>query len=95
MKRKATAHERSHLTLVKMMGCSRCLKGSPTQAHHVRLGTSYKNHWAIIPVCKNCHDYIGKHGKETHDDEERWIRETLEQLYGAEQLGKYLVRAGR
>ena len=78
-----------------MMSCSRCGTGYPSDAHHVRLGTSYKNHWATIPLCRTCHDYVGAHGRETHDLEEQLIRETLSKLYPDELIGILMVRAGR
>ena len=94
-RRKATDAELDHLQAVKMRPCSRCGTRFPSDAHHVRLGTSYKNHWATIPLCRPCHVYVGAHGKETHDLEERLLRETLVDMYPGESLSKLLVRAGR
>ena len=94
-RRKATEAELDHLQRIKLMACARCGQGYPSDAHHVRLGTSYKNHWATIPLCRPCHDYVGAHGRETHDLEEQLLRETMAVLYPDEKLGTLLVRAGR
>lgn len=61
----------------------------------MRLGTSYKNHWATVPLCRACHIYVHAHRKSCRELEEELVRETLEKLYGTEQLPKLLVRAGR
>lgn len=80
---------------VKMLTCGKCGNGYPSEAHHVRIGTSYKNHWATVPLCRPCHLHLHAHRKQHRQLEEQLIRDTLEKIYGAGQLPEMLVRAGR
>jgi|TARA_R110000744_G_scaffold178725_3_gene297738 hypothetical protein len=94
-KKRATKDELQHLLEVKLMTCGRCGNGHPCEAHHIRLGTQYKNHWTVIPLCKPCHDYVHAHRKACRSMEEVVLRETLTELYGHYQLEAMLARSNR
>ena len=60
--RPLTAAERAHLARVKELPCVICLRGGPSEAHHIVQGL----HFAVISVCADCHrGPIGWHGDKT------------------------------
>lgn len=46
-----TDAERKHVERVKMLPCSVCHAGPPSDAHHIKQG----QHWTVVALCKDCH----------------------------------------
>lgn len=60
-----TAAEKRHIQRVKNLPCGVCGQPSPSDAHHIKDGDRRVSHFAIIPLCKSCHQdpHNGIHGE--------------------------------
>lgn len=56
-----TKAEREHVREVKLLPCSVCDAGGPSDAHHINQG----QHFTVVALCKSCHQgsLMGWHGQ--------------------------------
>ena len=61
MNSKLTKREREYLGRVKELACSVCDASGPSDAHHIKQGSTY----TCIALCKDCHQgpIMGWHGQ--------------------------------
>jgi len=57
--------ESSHILDIKNMPCGVCGQGAPSDAHHILENSRRISHFAVIPLCKSCHqdNHNGIHGR--------------------------------
>lgn len=60
-----TNNERKHLEKIKGMACGVCSAPAPSDAHHLLEGGRRVGHFAVIPLCRSCHqdNKNGIHGE--------------------------------
>lgn len=63
--RMTTIAERQHLIRIKSMPCGVCGSKCISDAHHIKEGDRRVSHFAIIPLCRSCHEdpHNGIHGE--------------------------------
>ena len=61
MNSKLTKREREYLGRVKELACSVCDASGPSDAHHIKQGSTY----TCVALCKDCHQgpIMGWHGQ--------------------------------
>lgn len=59
-----TNAERKHIERIKNMPCGVCDESAPSDAHHILENSRRVSHFAVIPLCKSCHqdNHNGIHG---------------------------------
>jgi hypothetical protein len=82
-----TKAERKHIERVKNLSCGVCGEGETSDAHHILEGGRRVSHFAVIPLCKSCHQdsHNGIHGRKAmwnvmHKTELLVLAETIERL---------------
>lgn len=60
-----TKAEATHIERIKNMPCGVCGKDAPSDAHHILENSRRISHFAVIPLCKSCHqdNHNGIHGR--------------------------------
>ena len=53
-----TIAERNHLLRVKLLPCSVCDAGAPSEAHHIKQG----QHFTTVALCQDCHTKRSSNG---------------------------------
>jgi uncharacterized Fe-S center protein len=59
------AAESNHIEKIKNMPCGVCGNSAPSDAHHILENSRRISHFAVIPLCKSCHqdNHNGIHGR--------------------------------
>lgn len=59
------AAESNHIEKIKNMPCGVCGNSAPSDAHHILENSRRVSHFAVIPLCKSCHqdNHNGIHGR--------------------------------
>lgn len=94
-KRLATKAEITHLESVKSLNCAFCSAPPPSEAHHERVGSSYKNHYMTFPLCSDCHRALHANRSAYREPSKMALQATLYELRGAEEAKRLLRLAGR
>ena len=57
--------ESNHIMKVKNLSCGVCGASAPSDAHHILENSRRISHFAVIPICKSCHqdNHNGIHGQ--------------------------------
>ena len=57
--------ESNHIMRVKSLSCGVCGASAPSDAHHILENSRRISHFAVIPICKSCHqdNHNGIHGR--------------------------------
>lgn len=57
--------EEAHIVRIKNMPCGVCGQGATSDAHHLIENGRRVSHFAVIPLCKSCHqdNHNGIHGR--------------------------------
>lgn len=65
MKTAMLKKEREHIERIKNMRCGVCGQCGPSDAHHILENSRRISHYAVIPLCKDCHqgNHNGIHGE--------------------------------
>lgn len=60
-----TKAESLHILRIKNMPCGVCDASEPSDAHHILENSRRISHFAVIPLCKSCHqdNHNGIHGR--------------------------------
>lgn len=60
-----TKEESLHILRIKNMPCGVCDASEPSDAHHILENSRRISHFAVIPLCKSCHqdNHNGIHGR--------------------------------
>lgn len=56
--------ELKYMQIIKNMPCGLCGQSAPSDAHHLLENSRRVSHFAVIPLCKSCHqdNHNGIHG---------------------------------
>lgn len=80
--------ESAHIERIKNMSCGVCGQGSSSDAHHILENSRRVSHFAVIPLCKSCHqdNHNGIHGRKAmwkimKKTELSVLAETIERLF--------------
>ena len=73
MHSKLNNKERDYLRIVKMLPCSVCDEPGPSDAHHIKQGSTY----TCVALCKSCHQgsLLGWHGQKR-----AWLIRKMDEL---------------
>lgn len=52
--------ESSHIERIKNMPCGVCSASAPSDAHHILENSRRISHFAVIPLCRDCHNQVPK-----------------------------------
>jgi len=57
--------ESNHIMRVKNLSCGVCSASAPSDAHHILENSRRISNFAVIPLCKSCHqdNHNGIHGR--------------------------------
>ena len=86
-KKAATEKESKHIARVKELPCGNCGAYEPSSAHHIIENGTRVSHYAVIPLCYECHQgNCGIHGdkarfKITKKTELMILADTIRRLY--------------
>ena len=60
-----TKAESDHMMKVKSLPCGVCGQSAPSDAHHILENSRRISSYAVIPLCKSCHqdNHNGIHGR--------------------------------
>lgn len=79
--------EAAHIENIKNMPCGVCGQCAPSDAHHILENSRRISHYAVIPLCKSCHqdNHNGIHGRKAmwkifHKTEFQVLAETIEKI---------------
>lgn len=79
--------ESAHIERIKNLPCGVCGQIPPCDAHHILENSRRVSHFAVIPLCKDCHqdNHNGIHGRKAmwkimHKTELSVLAETIERL---------------
>ena len=83
-----TKAEATHIERIKNMSCGVCGKHAPSDAHHILENSRRISHFAVIPLCKSCHqdNHNGIHGRKAmwkimRKTELQVLAEIIENIY--------------
>jgi hypothetical protein len=59
--------ESTHIERIKNLPCGVCDHDAPSDAHHILENSRRISHFAVIPLCKSCHqdNHNGIHGRKS------------------------------